>query len=165
MLLWWSYQEEWDRRLTDKRNTYNISSGKLEAKISLKTRKICKSWACIKIGFQKVVLWIYLTQTTDNGPVDIFVILRYCSPSLGVCSTTASDVTQYFRIRIIQLHRCGSLRTRIAARNWLLWTFGWHNLQGISANIRFSKRPFLRTFIYLLKIHVIYCVWNQMTRN
>jgi hypothetical protein len=70
----------------------------LKQNISLKTRKICESWACIKIGFQKVVLWIYLTQTTDNGPVDIFIILGYCSPSLVVCGTTASDVTQYFRI-------------------------------------------------------------------
>lgn len=66
--------------------------------MSLKTRKICKGWTCIKIGFQKVVLRIYLTQTTDNGPIDIFVILGYCSPSLGVRGTTPNDVTQYFRI-------------------------------------------------------------------
>jgi hypothetical protein len=64
----------------------------LKQNVSLKTRKICKGWACIKIGFQKVILWIYLTQTTDNGPVEIFVILGYCSASLGVCGTAPSDV-------------------------------------------------------------------------
>jgi len=68
----------------------------LKQNMSLKTRKIRKSWACIQIGFQKAVLWIYLTQTIDNGPADIFLILGYCFPSLGVCGTTPNDVSEYF---------------------------------------------------------------------
>jgi hypothetical protein len=87
----------WETR--EMHTTFQLEN--VKQNMSLKTRKICKSWACIKICFQKVVLWIYLTQTTDNGPVYSFVFLGYCSPSLGVGGTTPNDVTQYFVVPLL----------------------------------------------------------------